>query len=200
MIRTVRLTPIPVLMALCLSLAMGGCGSKAANQPDALGASPSDYTSPSSDPTMTGVYSAPASSDSATTSSALPTPAPTPTATAPVSLPTTVPVTPPVPVSTPTPAPSQAPIDLAYALRATILNPQIHGILMWKRLTATVEVQNPSFLKQQSGTAVVTFTLNGNVVETQQLAVALNPAEIRDYSVQSTKNADAATVDVTTSP
>lgn len=190
MIRQLRFAPILVTVGLSLALATGGCGQKAVNQTD----EDVDTTTTSSYTQNTALTSNDLFMDTATdsfqaTSSATPTPEPVATPTPqPIATPT------PEPVATPTPAP----IDLAYALRAKVVSTETHGILMWKTLEAKVQVSNPSFLKQQSGNLVVTFTKNGNTVETKQLAVVLDPAEIRDYTVQSSDNADAATANVIT--
>lgn len=190
MIRQLRLAPILVTVGLSFAIAMSGCGQKAANQAD------EDVdTSTSSSYTQTQTSNL-TSNDlfmDTSTSSATPSATPTPE---PVATPTPQPVATPTPepVATPTPAP----IDLAYALRAKVVSTETHGILLWKKLEAKVQVINPSFLKQQSGNLVVTFTKNGNTVETKQLTVVLDPAEIRDYSVTSTDAADAATANVIT--
>lgn len=187
MIRQLRFAPILVTVGLSLALATGGCGQKAVNQTDDLDTSTtSSYTQ---NPAVTSNDLFMDTSTSSATPSATPTPEPVATPTPqPIATPT------PAPVATPTPAP----IDLAYALRAKVVSTETRGILMWKTLEAKVQVSNPSFLKQQSGNLVVTFTKNGNTVETKQLAVVLDPAEIRDYTVQSSDNADAATANVIT--
>lgn len=187
MIRQLRLAPILVTVGLSLAIATGGCGQKAANQTDDVDTSTSSSYTQTTALTNNDLFMD--TSTSSSTASATPTPEPTVTPTPqPVATPT------PEPVATPTPAP----IDLAYALRAKVVSTETHGILMWKTLEAKVQVTNPSFLKQQSGNLVVTFTKNGNTVETKQLTVVLDPAEIRDYSVQSSDNADAATANVIT--
>lgn len=194
MIRQLRLAPIMVTVGLCFAIATAGCGQKAVNQADDL---ESDTSSSYTQTTNTGslglttndLFMDTSTSSSPATVSAPPTPAPTATPTPePVATPT------PEPVATPTPAP----VDLAYALRAKVVSTETHGILMWKTLEAKVQVSNPSFFKQQTGTLVVTFTNKGTTVETKQLSVVLDPAEIRDYSVQSSDNADAATANVIT--
>lgn len=197
MIRQLRLVPMLVTVGTCFAIATAGCGQKAINQTDELDTdSTSSYTQTTGNTGSTGFGSndlflggSTATSSTGATSSVTPTPVPVATPTPmPVATPT------PLPVATPTPAP----VDLAYALRAKVISTETHGILMWKTLEAKVQVSNPSFLKQQSGNLVVTFTKNGNTVETKQLAVVLDPAEIRDYSIRSSDNADAATANVIT--
>lgn len=190
MIRQLRFAPILVTVGLSLALATGGCGQKAVNQTDedVDTSTTSSYTQNTA-LTSNDLFMDTSTSSFAATPSATPTPEPVATPTPqPIATPT------PEPVATPTPAP----IDLAYALRAKVVSTETRGILMWKTLEAKVQVSNPSFLKQQSGNLVVTFTKNGNTVETKQLAVVLDPAEIRDYTVQSSDNADAATANVIT--
>lgn len=192
MIRQLRFAPILVTVGLSLALATGGCGQKAVNQADDLDSSTTSTTSSyTQNPALTSndLFMDTSTSSFPATTSATPTPAPLATPTPrPIATPT------PAPIATPTPVP----IDLAYALRAKVVSTETRGILMWKTLEAKVQVTNPSFLKQQSGNLVVTFTKNGNTVETKQLAVVLDPAEIRDYTVQSSDNADAATANVIT--
>ncbi|HEY9855777.1 MAG TPA: hypothetical protein V6D05_08590 [Stenomitos sp.] len=188
MIRQLRLAPIMVTVGLCFAVVTGGCGQKAATSADNVDTSTSSsYSQSTSTSSLTTNDLFMDTSTSSATASPTPTPEVTPTP-EPVATPT------PAPVATPTPAP----IDLAYALRAKVVSTETHGILMWKTLEAKVQVSNPSFLKQQSGTLVVTFTKGGNTVETKSLSVVLDPAEIRDYSVQSSDNADAATANVIT--
>lgn len=203
--RRLRLAPLAVLVGLSFALA-SGCSTKPSTVPD-------DALMPSASPQANsfanGLYSGgdPLASSSASSSATQPatmsatqpaTPSAYPTST-PVATPTPTPTASSTPAPTPAPsvAPSAPPKDLAFALRATVLRTQSHG-LFWKTLEATVQVQNPLFLSQQSGTVVVTFTKNGTMVETQQFRVILDPAMIRDYSVKSTKNADAASADVIT--
>lgn len=191
MIRQLRFAPIMVAVGLSFAIATG-CGQKAINQTDELDTdTSSSYTQNTGSSGLTSNDLFMDTSSSSATTSVTPTPAPVAT---PTPMPVATPTPTPVPVATPTPAP----IDLAYALRAKVLSTETHGILMWKTLEAKVQVMNPSFLKQQSGTLVVTFTKNGNTVETKQLNVVLDPAEIRDYSVRSSDNADAATANVIT--
>jgi|GEM_PF-2341359 hypothetical protein len=201
-----RLAPLALVIGLSFA-AVAGCGPKNPNSPtDALSS-----TDPGIATSSAGIYtggiatsSFPATDSTTPTPtpsgwptvapSATPTPAVTPTP-GPSATPTPTPTV--APTAAPTPAPTAPPRDMAFVLKASVVDTKTNG-LFWKTLTATVRVQNPLFLAQQAGTVVVTFTKSGSVVETQQFSVILDPAMIKDYTVTSTKNADAASADVIT--
>lgn len=161
-----------------------GLNSNAASPFSSPAASPAGiYTSPSAQNNL-GATATP-SADPIVTATATPTPAPAATPT-------------PTPTVAPTPAPTPVALPAEYAITATMLDTKSSGFLIWQRLTATVEVINPSFLFSQSGTLIVRFTNNGELVETLQQAVTLSPAEIKDFEFKSSQKADAATVLITT--
>ncbi|HEY9899420.1 MAG TPA: hypothetical protein V6D00_09585 [Pantanalinema sp.] len=179
---TARLTPMVAALGVALAIALGGCGRTGAPQVDDLTSDTSSYDQ--LDTTAdSGLYTDPATYSATPEPEATPTPDPTPT---------------PAPTATPTPAPTAKPIDLAYALRVIDLKTETSGVLGFKKVTATAQVMNPSFLMQRAGTLVVTFTKKGAIVETQRFSVVLDPAVIRDYTVKSNEYADAATADVLT--
>lgn len=200
-------------LALTLILGVVGCGQKAANQPSDGTLDTTSLTSNAD--TSSSIFQAPSttpSTDSASSSSQILVPTPSPTVPSPVpsvapsaapsAVPSDVPsgeatASPtPTPTASATPSPSPTPaLDLAYALKAKVTDSKSSGFL-WLKLTATVEVQNPSFLLRQSGKLVVTFSHNGLDTETKTLDVILDPADIRDYTIQSDHTADAARADV----
>lgn len=188
---TARLKPMVAALGVAVVIALSGCGRTGAPQVEDLSSDTSSYDQVDDSTYDSGLYT-----ETPTASEPIPEPTPTPE---PTPEPTPTPTPTPAPTATPTPAPTAAPIDLAYALRVTNLTTETSGLLGFKKVTATVQVMNPSFLMQRAGTLVVTFTKKGAIVETQRYSVVLDPAVIRDYTVKSNEYADAATADVLTS-
>lgn len=203
------LTPFLLVASLQFAMLASGCGQKAVTQVDGPSlTSTTNNTSSSFDnsiftgaTTETPLASSSGKTTAATSSTtiAIPDVQNPPLATSSAATPS-VPATVSTPVSTssiPT-NPAHGVIDPAFMLKANVVKTVTHGILWFKTVEATVQVQNPLFLYRQTGTLTVSFYSKGLLVETQQLLVALDPAEIRDFSVESTKHADAASASVST--
>ncbi|HBN07645.1 MAG TPA: hypothetical protein DD435_03010 [Cyanobacteria bacterium UBA8530] len=68
------------------------------------------------------------------------------------------------------------------------------GIFMWEKCKVTFQLRNASWLRTLRERLVVTFTHKGEVVEVKEVQVQLSPAKISNYTFESTKHADDASV------
>lgn len=82
------------------------------------------------------------------------------------------------------------------ALTATVSNKELPGVWLWEKVQATIMVNNAA-QTAVSGVLNITFTHEGETVETQQQTVSLQAGESQQITAKSTKHADDVTVTIT---
>ncbi len=96
--------------------------------------------------------------------------------------------------------PTGVPVPGTGELKVGGLDKTSKGILFWKKLVVTGQVQNPS-QAVLSGEVQISFTKKGKVVETQtEFVTDLAPGQSHSFTVTSKKSADDVQVSVTSQP
>ena len=96
--------------------------------------------------------------------------------------------------------PTGVPVPPTGELRVGNLDKDSKGILFWKKLVVTGQVQNPS-QAVLSGEVQISFTKKGKVVETQtEFVTDLAPGQSHSFTVTSKKSADDVQISVVSQP
>lgn len=94
----------------------------------------------------------------------------------------------------PTPAP------ITGKLQVSRLNKNSKGVLLWKKLTVSGQITNPS-QGVLSGELQISFTKGGKVVETQtEFVTDLAPGQAQGFTVSSKRSADDVQIGITSLP
>lgn len=94
--------------------------------------------------------------------------------------------------------PSTTPLPVGGELTVGQLDKKKSGILLWKKLTVTGQIKNPTG-QTLSGEVQISFTKKGKVVETQyEFVTDLQPNQTHSFEAKSKKSSDDVSVSVTT--